>query len=196
MRTFTLGLVIFSLIAGAACQDDSSDRNDDESSRASPLSHLIPQVAPPIDIKSPPEDATKTSSGLAMKTLTAREAGAQARRGDTVMVHYTGWRQRTGETFFTTKVTSQPLSLDVEHAAPMFSEALQRLRKGEKAVLWVPASESTPEPLVYEVEVIDIVSPPQVAKPTALGDDTRSKVPASGARTTPAPASSNDAPNH
>jgi hypothetical protein len=92
----------------------------------------------PIDISAPPEDAGKMASGLAVKKLTARESGATVRRGDTVMVHYTGWRQRTGETFFTTKRNSQPLSLDVEHAAPAFTEALQLLHKGEKVVLWVP----------------------------------------------------------
>ncbi|HSS02571.1 MAG TPA: hypothetical protein VLM79_36170 [Kofleriaceae bacterium] len=29
---------------------------------------------------------------------------------------------------------------------------------------WVPPSESAPEALVYEVEVLDVVTPPQVAK--------------------------------
>jgi hypothetical protein len=131
------------------------------------LSRLVPQVTPPIDITAPPEDAERTASGLAVKKLTTRDGGAQARRGDTVMVHYTGWRQRTGETFFTTKGIGQPLSLDVEHAAPAFSEALQLLHKGEKAVLWVPPSESAPEALVYEIEVTEVVSPPQVAKRAA-----------------------------
>jgi hypothetical protein len=148
--------------AAAACQGNSNERDDEEPARTSPVSRLIPQVAPSIDIKVPPEDATKTSSGLAVKKLTAQDAGAQARRGDAVLVHYTGWRQRTGETFFTTKGVGQPLTLDVEHAAPAFSEALQLLRKGEKAVLWVPPSDSTPETLVYEVEVVDVVPPPKV----------------------------------
>ena len=175
MRTVTLGLAICSLAtAAAACHGDSNDRDDEEPAHASPLSRLIPQVAPPIDIKAPPEDAAKTASGLAVKKLTTRDAGAQARRGDTVMVHYTGWRQRTGETFFTIKGIGQPLSLDVEHAAPAFGEALQLLHKGEKAVLWVPPSESTPdqiarapEALVYEVEVVDVMPPPPVAKRAA-----------------------------
>jgi peptidylprolyl isomerase len=166
MRTFTLGLLISFLVgAAAACHGDSSDRDDEEPARTSPLSRLIPQVKPPIDIKAPPEDATRTASGLALKKLTARNGGTQARRGDAVMVHYTGWRQRTGETFFTTKGNSQALALDIEHAAPAFREALQLLHKGEKAVLWVPPTESTPEALVYEVEVIDVVGPPEVAKP-------------------------------
>lgn len=155
------------MVAAASCQGDADDRDDEQSAQTSSVSRLIPQVMPPIDITAPPDDATKTSSGLAVKKLTARDGGAQTRRRDTVMVHYTGWRQRTGETFFTTKGSSQPLTLDVEHAAPAFSEALQLLRKGEKAVLWVPPSESTPEALVYEVEVIDVVSPEAVKRDSA-----------------------------
>lgn len=169
MRTFTLGLMISSLVGAAvACQGDSSDRDDEEPAHASPLSRLVPQVTPPIDIKAPSEDAVKTASGLALKKLTTRDGGAQARRGDTVMVRYTGWRQRTGETFFTTTGIGQPLSLDVEHAAPAFREALQLLRQGEKAVLWVPPSESTPEALVYEVEVVDVVPPPVAERPAEI----------------------------
>ena len=169
MRTFTLGILISSLVGAAACQGDSDDRDEEKPAQASPLSRLVPQVAPPIDIKAPPEDATKTASGLAVKKLTTRDGGAQARRGDTVMVHYTGWRQRTGETFFTTKGIGQALSLDVEHAAPAFREALQLLHKGEKAVLWVPPTESTPEALVYEIEVTEVVSPPPVVMPASAG---------------------------
>ena len=160
MRTCTLGLLISSLVVTAAsCQGDSDDRDDEQAAHASPASRLIPQVMPPIDIKALPEDAAKTLSGLAGKKLTAREGGVQAKGGDSAMVHYTGWRQRTGETFFTTKAIGHPLSLDVEHAAPAFGEALQLLHKGEKAVLWVPVSTSTPEALVYEVEVVDVVPP-------------------------------------
>jgi FKBP-type peptidyl-prolyl cis-trans isomerase len=91
-----------------------------------------------------------------------------------VLVHYTGWRQRTGETFFTTKGTSQPMALDVAHAAPGFGEALQLLRKGERAVLWVPPAQGTDqgtETLVYEVEVVDIVAAPKIARPTSPATD-------------------------
>jgi hypothetical protein len=162
MRTLTFGL-LFSSLVWTAC-GDSNDRDDEQPAAASPASQLIPQVMPPLDISKPPDDAEKTSSGLAYKKLTASNSGAPAQRGDTVLVHYTGWRQRTGQTFFTTKGISQPMALDVAHASPGFSEALQLLRKGEKAVLWVPPNEATPEALIYEVEVIDVVSPPQVAK--------------------------------
>jgi hypothetical protein len=195
MRTFTLGLLIPSLVwTASGCHDDSSDDDDKEAAHASPGLRLVPQIKPTIDIKAPPGDATKTASGLAVKKLTARDSGVQARRGDTVMVRYTGWRQRTGETFFTTKGIGQPLSLDVGHAAPAFREALQ-LHKGEKAVLWVPPSESAPEALVYEVEVTDVVSPPQVAKQAMGGEGGQGTKPSTGsnvisARSDAAPARS------
>jgi hypothetical protein len=103
------------------------------------------------------------------------------------MVHYTGWRQRTGETFFTSNGIGQPLSLDVEHAAPAFGEALQLLHKGEKAVLWVPATESAPEALVYEIEVTEVVSPPQVAKQATDASGSQSKaVGSAGGNASPA----------
>ena len=162
MRTLTLGLLISSLVwTASACQ---GDRDDPEpaSGSASPASRLIPQMMPPLDLKAPPDDASKTASGLAYKKLSERTSGAQPQRSDTVLVHYTGWRQRTGETFFTTKGINQPMTLDVAHAAPGFGEALQLLRKGEKAVLWVPPGQGTGETLVYEIEVVDIVSPPKV----------------------------------
>jgi hypothetical protein len=203
MQTLTLGLLISSLVgAAAACQGDSNDRGDEEAAQASPLSRLIPQVAPPIDIKAPPEDAPRTASGLAIKKLTTRDGGAQARRGDTVMVSYTGWRQRTGETFFTTKGIGQPLSLDVDHAAPAFREALQLLHKGEKAVLWVPPTESAPEALVYEIELVEVISPPQVVKQAKDGDggERKSTGSASGnaasARAEAAPARSIETSGH
>jgi hypothetical protein len=79
------------------------------------------------------------------------------------MVRYTGWRQSTGETFFTMNGGDEVLGIDVAYAAPKFGEALQQLRKGEKAVLWMPPGEGTPETVVYEVEVVDIKSPTATA---------------------------------
>jgi hypothetical protein len=178
MRTLTFGL-LFSSLVWTAC-GDADDRDDEQPANASSASRLIPQVMPPLDIKTSPDDAEKTSSGLAYKKLTASNRGALAQRGDTVLVHYTGWRQRTGETFFTTKGINQPMSLDVAHSSPGFSEALQLLHKGEKAVLWVPPNEATPEPLVYEIEVIDVVSPPKVVKQTPQGEGSQTKAVGSG----------------
>jgi hypothetical protein len=166
MRTLTIGLWLSSLIvAASAC----SGEPDEPPASPSAAKRLIEQVPPPLDLKAPPDDATKTGSGLVYKKLAANDTGAQPRGSDTALVRYTGWRQRTGDTFFTTKSAAQPMAIDVAHAAPGFREALQLLRKGERAVVWVPPSQGqgTDETLVYEVEVIDIVPPPAAASRAA-----------------------------
>jgi FKBP-type peptidyl-prolyl cis-trans isomerase len=66
---------------------------------------------------------------LVYKKLTANEAGAQPTRHGTALVQYTGWRQRTGETFFTTKGRDQPIAQDLSTAAPGFAEALALMHK-------------------------------------------------------------------
>jgi hypothetical protein len=151
------------LLAASACNDDASD----EAAKPTETRPLIEQVAPPLDLKEPPKDATKTASGVVYKKLVARQTGETAKRSDTVMVRYTGWRQRTGQTFFTTNRGGEAMGIDVAYAAPGFGEALQELRKGEKAVLWVPPGQGSPETLVYEVEVVDIKSPTAVASRAA-----------------------------
>jgi hypothetical protein len=146
------------VLAASACNDDPNDEPE-KSATARPL---IQQVPPPLDLREPPKDATKTASGLIYRKLAARDTGDVAKPSDTVMVRYTGWRQSTGKTFFTMN-GGEALGIDVAYAAPSFAEALQQLRKGEKAVLWVPPGQGTMETLVYEVEVVDIKSPTAVA---------------------------------
>lgn len=132
------------------------------------------QVKPPMDLMNPPMDALKTTSGLIFKQLSAVGDSPRPLRNDTVMVTYTGWRQ-TGETFFTNKGKGQPQPLALANLAPGFTEALLLMHKGESAMLWIPPAigykgapppGSSPETLVYEVELNDIVAAPVV--PTDL----------------------------
>lgn len=139
----------------------------------------VEQVPPPFPIQTPPADAIKTASGLVYKKLVANESGEQPKRNDAVLVNYTGWKPATGETFFTNRGRPQPFRINLVHAAPGFVEALQLLRKGETAVLWMPAeigyktspSKGNAEALVYQIEVVDIVAAPpvpeDVGKPSA-----------------------------
>jgi peptidylprolyl isomerase len=147
------------------------------------------QIPPPVDVKTPPADAVKTASGLVYKTLVANAGGVAPKRNDTVMINYTGWRQSTGETFFTNQGRGQPMPLKLSQTAPGFSEAMQLLHTGEKAVLWMPPdigyktppSDGKPETLVYEVEVVDVQPAPAIpedvgapsAKATALKSGTK-----------------------
>jgi FKBP-type peptidyl-prolyl cis-trans isomerase len=52
------------------------------------------------DSDAPADDVVAAERSRAM---VARQASAQVKASDTVLVHYTGLRQRTGETFFTTR---------------------------------------------------------------------------------------------
>lgn len=147
------------------------------------------QVAPPVDIdlKRPPGDATKTASGLIYKKLEVNASGQTPKRNDTVMINYTGWRQATGDTFFTNEGRGEPMPLNLSQTAPGFTEAMQQLRTGEKAVLWMPPDigyktpPPNPETLVYLVDVVEIRPAPPVpddvgqppAKATALKSGTR-----------------------
>ncbi|MDQ3368141.1 MAG: FKBP-type peptidyl-prolyl cis-trans isomerase [Myxococcota bacterium] len=177
MRRLGLLVATISVLSFAACQRSKDDKPKASTgsaaiatgsgSAATPERPKSEQVTPPLDIKNPPADAVKTKSGLTYKKTQVNEGGLAAQRNDTVLINYTGWRQSTGETFFTNKSRGQPMPLNLATTAPGFTEAMQLVKKGEKAVLWVPpeigykgAPEGAPEVLVYEVEVIDVIPAP------------------------------------
>jgi FKBP-type peptidyl-prolyl cis-trans isomerase len=125
----------------------------------------VEQVTPPIDIKTPPKDAVKTSSGLLYKKLVAQSDGVAPKRNDTVAVNYTGWKQSTGATFFTNRAQGQPMVLSLATTSAGFSEALQVVKKGEKVIVWIPpalADKGTTDTLVYEFELVEVVPAPEV----------------------------------
>ncbi len=129
-----------------------------------------PQVEPPVDIKNPPADAVRKPSGLVIKTLAANPTGQAVKRNDVVLIKYTGWRQASGETFFSNKDSDQPMPLNLTTTAPGFTEAMQLLHKGERAIMWLPPSIGLKEKPasgqgdtnVYEVEVVDIRAAPEI----------------------------------
>src|SRR5262245_1715928 len=172
-------LVILSLLL-VACQKGNEDKaktqtsakttvhTDSGSAGVSPKAKPE-QIQPPLDLKNPPADAIKTSSGLIYKKLATNDAGQVIKRNDRVMINYTGWRQSTGDTFFSNRSRGQPMPLNLASTAVGFTEAMQLMKKGEKAMLWVPPSigykgppQGTPETLVYEVEVVDVMPAPPI----------------------------------
>jgi FKBP-type peptidyl-prolyl cis-trans isomerase len=145
------------------------------------------QVAPPFDLKNPPPDATKTASGLIYKKITTNDAGQAPKRNDTALILYSGWHQASGETFVNHKTAGQPWGISLATAAPGFTEGLQLLKKGERAMLWMPPAigyKGTPpsnaETNAYDVELVDIhAAPPvpdNVAKPPDNAQATKSGV--------------------
>ena len=76
---------------------------------------------------------------------------------------------------------------------PRFREALPLLHKGEKAILWLPPGEGVAETLVYEIELLDIISPIATASRPGASRTSSDPVPppaasrASGDASKPAP---------
>ncbi|MBA3501838.1 MAG: FKBP-type peptidyl-prolyl cis-trans isomerase, partial [Deltaproteobacteria bacterium] len=86
------------------------------------------QIKPKLDLKTPPADAVKTSSGLTYKKLVENPSGAAPKRNDTVLINYTGWRQSSGETFFSNRAQGQPMRLNLATTAKGFTEAMQLVK--------------------------------------------------------------------
>lgn len=184
-------VVLLGLAAGvlAGCQKSEDKKVDLPAAKVAEAKRpKTPQVEPPLDIKTPPADAVRTASGLVYKTLVANAQGQAPRRNDTVMIKYTGWRQATGETFFSNKSADNAMPLNLASTAPGFTEGMQQVKKGERAMLWLPPAiglkeqpkDGHAETLVYEVEVVDIVEappvPPDVAQPPATAKQTKSGI--------------------
>jgi hypothetical protein len=165
MHQLVVWLVLSTAIAASAgCFGEDRDPGDEVGSK--PVSTakrwVVRQVAPPLDVSTPPPDAKKSWSGVSYKKLLAHEAGAQPGSSDTALVHYSGWIRRTGQTFFTTDGGSA-MAIDISHAAPGLREVLPLLHKGEKAMLWMPQGEGATEGVAYTVELVDVIA--KTAKP-------------------------------
>ncbi len=127
------------------------------------------QITPPLDLRNPPADAIRTPSGLIYKKLVVNASGAAVKRNDTVMITHTGWKQSTGETFYSNRSRGQAMPLNLAASAPGFIEVMQLMKQGEKAMIWMPPSighRGTPPPdaetLVYEIEVVDVQPAPEI----------------------------------
>lgn len=134
------------------------------------------QVTPPLDLKTPPADAEKTASGLTFKTL-AEGSGAAPGKNDGVEILYSAWRE-DGTTFATTEPANKPTTMFLYSTAPGFTEALQKMKVGGKAMFWLPPDiafpgkgRGKPETLVYAVELVAVkpvpATPDDVGKPPA-----------------------------
>jgi FKBP-type peptidyl-prolyl cis-trans isomerase len=183
-RLAIAALVATASVAAVACQRAKDDKAQSDKkttgsaaepggtqAQTTPGRPKTEQIPPPFDIKNPPADAVRTPSGLIYKKLVTNDAGVAAKRNDTVLINYTGWKQSTGETFYSNQSRGQPMPLNLASAAPGFTEGMQLVKKGEKAVLWIPPSIGTRGPtpppqngetLVYQVEVVDIQPAPEI----------------------------------
>jgi FKBP-type peptidyl-prolyl cis-trans isomerase len=123
------------------------------------------------------KDATKTASGLVIKTLTAG-TGASPTAEDQVKVHYEG-KFVSGKVFDSSIERKEPVTFPLTGVIPCWTEAVQLMKVGGKAQIVCPAElaygdEGRPPQmpggatLVFQVELLEIVkgdAAPAAAKP-------------------------------
>lgn len=108
--------------------------------------------------------AIQTPSGIVIRTIAAG-SGASPAATDTVKVHYEG-KLIDGTVFDSSIARGQPVEFPLNQVVPCWSEALQKMKKGEKSQIVCPSSVGygdrgqppTIPPgatLSFEVELID-----------------------------------------
>jgi FKBP-type peptidyl-prolyl cis-trans isomerase len=123
----------------------------------------------PSDVKAAPEDAAKTSSGLASKVLKNGTGTTKPDAADTVTVHYSGWTT-DGKLFDSSVKRGQPTSFPLANVIKGWTEGLQLMTEGEIRRFWIPAALAYGENpgggrpgglLVFDVELISIKAAPK-----------------------------------
>jgi peptidylprolyl isomerase len=140
----------------------------------------LPSVPAPADVASPPADAERTPSGLAMKVLEPGKGTQHPEANRILMMSYVGWR-KDGVMFDQTP----PVELMYRQLSPGWSEGMGYMVEGEKRRLWIPSglaygdSPKGGEPagdLTIDVKLITIGKKgggpePVAAAPIAAPDD-------------------------
>jgi peptidylprolyl isomerase len=124
------------------------------------ISHS-PTVAP-SDVTKPPQDASRTSSGLAYNVLRVGSGVEKPRRSSRVTVHYTGWTT-DGKMFESSVVRGQPATFSLEQVIEGWTEGVQLMVVGEKTRFWIPENlaykgraGSPRGMLIFDIELIAI----------------------------------------
>jgi FKBP-type peptidyl-prolyl cis-trans isomerase len=176
-------------VALAACQRTSGSSTDetDETPEVSPDVPTVPGHPPPPGPLRPPSDALATELGARYKAITPGD-GASPGPNDAVEVHYQGWRPN-GEQFIDSHARGRPQTMVLSQTPPVWREAIQTMKVGQKSHLWIPAKlayegrPGTPadDILFYEVELLAVTAgptvPEDVATPPADGPRTASGYP-------------------
>jgi peptidylprolyl isomerase len=128
-------------------------------------------VPAPPDVAAPPADAAKSESCLAWRVLTPGKGAAHAGAKDAVTVHYTAWTT-DGKMFDNSHARRMPSTFLIESVIKGWGEGVMLMTPGEKRRFWIPedlafrGQAGRPKGMVvFDVELLDIVSDPRVAPP-------------------------------
>ena len=123
-----------------------------------------PAPATPEDVTSPPDNAEKSTTGLASRVLVKGTGTVHPKVTDQVTVHYSGWTT-DGKLFDSSAQRGKPASFPLDKVIIGLIEGVQLMVEGEKRRLWIPtnlAYGATPTGgrpagmLVFDVELLQI----------------------------------------
>ena len=118
----------------------------------------------PEDVAAAPDNAQKTTSGLASRVLEKGKGQTNPKATDQVLVHYSGWTT-DGELFDSSVVRGEPIAFPLNGVIAGWTEGVQLMVEGEKRRFWIPAELAygkNPPPgapagmLVFDIELIKI----------------------------------------
>jgi len=122
-----------------------------------------PKTIPaPSDVAAAPKDATKTSSGLVSKVITAGTGKTHPTATSEVTVHYTGWTP-AGKMIDSSVVRGEPTTFPLNGVIKGWTEGVQLMVVGEKRRFWIPSNLAYGDnpsggrpggPLVFDIELI------------------------------------------
>lgn len=133
-------------------------------------------IPAPKNVAAPPPNAEKSDSGLAWIVLKPGTGNETPDPTDKVTVHYTGWT-KDGKMFDSSRARGRSTTFAVNRVIKGWTEGLKLMKEGEKRRFWIPANlaygdkparPGTPAgQLTFDVELLDILSPPETPKNVA-----------------------------
>jgi FKBP-type peptidyl-prolyl cis-trans isomerase len=141
----------------------------------------MPEPPPvPKDVAAAPDNAKKTSTGLAYKILKSGKGKTHPKPEDLVEVHYTGWTT-DGKMFDSSVTRGRPMSFRLNQVIAGWTEGMQLLVEGDTARFWIPENlayhgrPGTPQGmLVFDVQLLKVEpAPPAPPLPPSERPDTK-----------------------
>ena len=118
----------------------------------------------PEDVAAVPENAKKTTSGLASRVIKKGTGKVNPKATDNVLVHYSGWTT-DGKMFDSSVARGEPIAFPLNRVIAGWTEGVQLMVEGETRRFWIPAElaygKNPPQGapagmLIFDVELLEI----------------------------------------
>ena len=178
LKTFAFATLAFGALTFAACSNSNKSQDADSDSVAPETESVEPVAAPkdyvaaifedPAKASQVATDSTYATTATGLKYMILKEGtGASPKATDEVTVNYTG-KLLDGTVFDTTIPRGEPLTFPLNRVIPGWTEGLQLMKEGGKAVFFIPSNlaygeQGTPggpigpnQDLIFEVELLKV----------------------------------------